>query len=86
MVLIRVKIVVKGASKPVNEKIKTKKQLDKNITLKGYKESKKKHKNRISMKLPNMENVNSEFRKKDKNLLTEIKEIFVGNGKLKDCK
>ena len=33
-----------------------------------------------------MENVNSEFRKKDKNLLTEIKEIFVGNGKLKDCK
>ena len=38
------------------------------------------------MKLPNMENVNSEFRKKDKNLLTEFKEIFVGNGKLKDCK
>ena len=33
-----------------------------------------------------MENVNGEFQKKLKNLLTEFKDIFEGNGKLKDFK
>ena len=40
----------------------------------------------VSMKLPSMENVNSEFRTKLKNLLTKFKYIFEGNGKLKDFK
>ena len=41
-----------------------KEQVDKNIISKGYKESDKKHRNKVSMKLPNMNNVNSELRKK----------------------
>ena len=53
------------------------------IILQGYKESDKKHENKVSMKSTNMENINSEFRKKLKNLLTEFNDIFEGIGKLK---
>ena len=45
----------------------TKKQVDRNIISKGYKGSDKKQNNRVSTKLPNMENVNSAFRKKSNN-------------------
>ena len=65
---------------------RTRKQVDKNIVSQGYKESDQKHKNKVSIKLPNMENVNSEFRQKLKNLLIEFKDIFEGNGKLIDFK
>lgn len=44
------------------------KQVDKNTISKGNKENEKKHKNRIPVKLPNMKNANSEFRKKLKNI------------------
>ena len=64
----------------------TKKKVYKNIIPEIYKGSDKKHKNKDSMKLPNMENVKSEFRQKLRNLLTEFKDIFEGNGKLKDSK
>ena len=57
----------------------TKKQVDGNIISKGYKGSDKKQNNRVSTKLPNMENVNSAFRKKSNNLLFDFKDIFKRN-------
>ena len=63
--------ISEGVSKQVEEKIKTQKLIYKKDYIKMlYNESEKKHKNRISLKLPNTEFVNSEFREKLMNLQT----------------
>ena len=84
-------IKLKNVSETIIDKCQScenlkKKQIDENIIPKGCKERDKKHKNKVSIKVPNIENVKSEFRNKLKNLLTKFKEIFEGSRKLKDFK